>query len=362
MSIDSRIPVPQLNHAWVQVDLGAIVRNAIALRARGGRPLLPMIKADAYGLGAVRVAGALESVSPWGYGVAVLAEADQLRDAGISRPIVVFTPLRAVDRDDYATRRLRPVICNAEALKAWIPTGLPFHLEIDTGMSRTGFRWDEVADIAPLLVGVPKGQWEGIFTHLHSPEEHPETIDLQRTRLEGVLEGLGERPELVHVANSIEILGGDLPSGETLVRPGIYLYGGRAGTLCGEIVAKLCAPIVAERRLSAGDTVGYGAEWVAKRETWIGTVAVGYADGVPRSLGNRGRMEVGGRVVPIVGRVAMDFIMVDLGDRPDGIGTIATVWGGLVSLDEQAESAGTIGYELLTMIGGRVPRHYLEFT
>ena len=143
-----------------------------------------------------------------------------------------------------------------------------------------------------------------------------------------------------------------------LVRPGIQLYGGRVPGVEGEPVARLQARVVSVRRVRPGDTVSYGATWRAERATTIATLAIGYADGVHRSLSGVGRVELRDAVCPIAGRVTMDLTMVDAGDLPVTVGDVATLFGGLVTLEEQAALAGTIPYELLTALGPRLPRLY----
>jgi alanine racemase len=170
------------------------------------------------------------------------------------------------------------------------------------------------------------------------------------------LASLRARPALVHAANSAAALGSRAYAGD-LVRPGIFLYGGSAGGRAPLPVVRLRARVVANRTVQAGETVSYGGEWTAPRQTHVATLGIGYADGVFRSLGNRGRVELEGRSVPIIGRVTMDFVMVAVEERCE-VGQIATLFGGLVSLDEQAGYAGTIAYELLTALGPRVARRY----
>lgn len=363
MSIEHPISTSPLPHAWVDLDLGALVRNARLVQSRAGRPLLPMLKADAYGLGAIAVAQALESVDPWGYGLAIPAEGVTLRAAGITRPLLVFSAFDPRERDLCLAHDLRPVIGDIASLEAWLPTGRPFHLEIDTGLSRCGIRWNDtqaLAHCASLMAET--AAWEGICTHFHSPDTDPHSVSLQRQRLATVLEALGRRPPLVHLASSADAVRALPDRDEDLVRPGIFLYGGSVAEFTGEPVAAFRAPIVSIRTLSAGDTVSYDATWTATRPTRLGTIAAGYADGVPRALGNGGEVEVGGTLAPIVGTVAMDFTMVDLTDVAAHRGDIVTVWGGHggVSLDAQARAAGTISYELLTRIGPRVVRRPVE--
>jgi alanine racemase len=181
-------------------------------------------------------------------------------------------------------------------------------------------------------------------------------METQDRRFLAAATALGPRPPLVHVANSAAALRGPRFAAD-LVRPGIYLYGGRAGAERPQPAAALRAVTVAVRRIAPGASVSYGATWHAPSATRLATLAIGYADGVPRSLSNRGEVELGGRRVPIRGRVTMDMILVEASDAVQ-VGDVATIFGGRVTLDEQAELAGTISYELLTSLGNRVRRRY----
>ena len=346
-------PTPQ--RAWVDVDLTALVRNARTIASRSRARLLPMVKANGYGLGAVAVSRALESVDPWGFGVATVAEGIQLRSGGITRPIIVFSPVVPAGLDECVAHDLRPALGDAASLAAWIPNGKPFHLEIDTGMARAGVRWTDgstLADAARLLASAVG--WEGVFTHFHSPDSDPLATQAQWDRFELVLSALPSRPPLVHAANSAAALVGTRYAGD-MVRPGIFLYGGAAGGMAPEPVARLCARVIATRQLQAGDSVSYGATWLATGPATVATLGIGYADGVPRSLSNHGAVEVNGRRCPILGRVTMDMTMVETAAP---VGEVATVFGGLVTLDQQAIAAGTISYELLTSLSPRVERRH----
>ncbi|MGH7630859.1 MAG: alanine racemase [Gemmatimonadales bacterium] len=345
--------------AWVDVDLAAVAANAAVLARISGGRLLPMVKANGYGLGAVPVVRALEPLDPWGYGVATIEEAAELRGAGIGRPIVLFTPLLADWIDRCFEHDVRPSIGDLESLRAWIARGeRPFHLEIDTGMARSGFRPDDpaLAEAAELLRSAPG--WEGAFTHFHSPESDAAATETQWSCFQAVLARLPRRPALVHVANSAAAVGGRRYTAD-LVRPGIFLYGGGSSGVAPRPAAALRARVVALRRLAPGDTVSYGGTWRGERPVTIATVAVGYADGFPRAAGRPRTLELGGRVVDVAGRVAMDMTMVVVEDgQAVSCGDIATIFGGLVSLDEQARAAGTTAYELLTSLSPRVPRRY----
>lgn len=312
-----------------------------------------MVKADGYGLGAVPVAKALLSLGPWGFGVATVPEGVELRAAGINRPIIVFTPARTAMEAAYRAHDLRAVLDDPAVAARWT---LPFHLEIDTGMARVGVRWDECERLA----AVTSPHLEGAFTHFHSADADHASVREQWTRFQQALACLGRRPALVHAANSAGIwrLGERLD----LVRPGVFLYGGRAGDHAPlpYAVAAVRARVVSTRRVRAGDTVSYGAEWRAARDTSVATVGIGYADGIPRSVLGRGQVLLGRRRCPVVGRVTMDFLMVEAeGAAPGDIATLVGSDGdATITLDEFAGWAGTISYEILTGLGSRLPREY----
>jgi alanine racemase len=353
--------------SWVDVNLAALLRNARKVAAVSRSRLLPMVKANGYGLGAAQVVQALESVDPWGYGVASIEEASALRALGIVRPLLVTTPLVPEWIDQYLELDLRPAIGDAGALEAWAArSNRPFHVEIDSGMSRGGVRWDDrpmLDRVRNALVHAPG--WEGAFTHFVSAECDAQLTKVQWDRFQQTLASLPRLPQLIHAANSAAALVGSSYAGD-LVRPGIFLYGGAAGPLAPEPVVALRGRVVALRTIQAGDTVGYNAVWRADRPTRIATVAVGYADGFPRSAAGEKelhdrRIEIGGRRVPVVGRVTMDMCMSAVEETVQ-LGDIATIFGGLISVDEQAANAGTVSYELLTRLGPRVPRRYHGLT
>lgn len=361
---------PSDARAWLEVDLDRLVANAHTVAATAGVPLLPMIKANGYGLGAVAVAKALEASDPWGYGVATWPEAEELRKAGITRPIVVFTPWGTGTGDlGLGTEGVRPVIGDVDSLAAWLSNPPvrspqspvpPFHLEIDTGMSRAGIRWNDHTSLqrAAELVAKADG-WEGVFTHFHSSESDLAATEEQWDRFVDALCWFPRRPRFVHAANSAGALRGKVFAGD-LVRPGIYLYGGGVGewSVAPGSVAALKARVVGMRKLEAGESVSYNATWQAEGPVEIATLGCGYADGILRSGSNRLRVEIGGAVVPVVGRVTMDMTMVAVPAGTVQLGEIATIFGGKVSLAEHAAALGTNVYEALTAIGPRVPRIY----
>ncbi|MGB7211538.1 MAG: alanine racemase [Gemmatimonadales bacterium] len=347
---------------WVDVDRSALIANARTLATAAGVPLLPMIKADAYGLGAIAVARALEPVDPWGFGVASLDEAAALRTAGITRPMIVFTPLAPDQVARHRSLELRPLIGDIPALDAWLQAGSgPFHLGVDTGMGRVGFHWCEDALVSAVADRLHKAPgWEGIATHFHSADVDVEATALQWDRFQGFLRALPRRPNMIHAANSAGTLRGHAYAGD-LVRPGIFIYGGSVGgwAPAPRPVAAVRCRVVAVRELRAGESVSYGATWRAPGTTTIATLAVGYGDGLLRSGAGRARVELNGVVVPVVGRITMDLTMVAVAPGGARLGDVATIFGGMVTLGEHAEALGTISYEVLTAMSPRVVRRYV---
>jgi alanine racemase len=347
---------------WIEVRLSALVANARTVAARNpGARLLPMVKADAYGLGAVPVARALEALDPWGFGVATAAEGVELRQAGIRRPILVIAPTMEA-LEVVAAHRLTPALGSTALIDRWLhlAPSLPFHVEVDTGMARAGFDWREFGSAAARFADEPA--FEGAFTHFHSADEAPASVREQRERFASALAALPRRPAVVHAANSAGALLAPA-AGEDLVRPGIFLYGGAAAGYQPEPVVAWRARVIETRWRDAGWTVSYGATWRPAGRTCLATVAAGYADGVRRSLSSRGAALLGGRRLPIAGRVTMDMTVLDAGDTEPPGGAVATLLGtdgeASLTLDEVAAAAGTISYEILTGLSGRVARVYV---
>jgi alanine racemase len=349
--------------AWIDVDLGALLRNARSVAEVSRRPLIAMVKADAYGLGAIPVARALETVDPLAFGVAAMAEGSELRQAGIERPVIVFTPTLPADLREMARLDLVPTLSDADGIEAWRALGGgPWHLAIDTGMNRAGARWDEVESLADALRALPP---EGVFTHFHSAELDNGSQEEQEARFRVALSRLPRRPRIVHAENSAGLLRRS-PSEWDAVRPGVFLYGVGGGTgarIRPEQVASLHVRVVEVRTVKAGETVSYDATWRAARESRIATLACGYADGFRRDLGNRGTALLRGREVPVIGIVTMDMTMVDVTDVPCAPGDVATLLGTdgskTMTAEQVAAKANLSPYELLTGLRQRLPRHYI---
>ncbi|HEX6059090.1 MAG TPA: alanine racemase [Gemmatimonadaceae bacterium] len=352
------------SRAWVEVDLGALQRNGQAIAARAGVPLLPMVKADGYGLGAAAAVRALEPLAPWGYGVATIEEGRALRDAGVERPIVVFTPLLA---DDHAAARvasLVPALGDRESIERWqADGGGAWHLAIDTGMTRSGVRWSDVGALDALLRAHPP---EGAFTHFHSAERNDGSMAAQEGRFRTALASLPARPRLVHAENSAAVAR-RAPSPWDLVRPGVFLYGvgsGPGAAIAPDPVAHVRARVVAVHDIADGETVSYEAAYRAVGPRRIATLAIGYADGYRRALSNRGSALLGGRRVPVAGVVTMDMTMLDVTGVMCAPGDVATLVGrdaaDELPIEEVARTGDLSPYELLTGLRQRLTRVYRE--
>jgi alanine racemase len=323
-----------------------------------------MVKADAYGLGAVAIANALESLEPWGYGVATLDEAAELRDSGIRRRILVFTPL--LPSDFEAARRLEvvPTLGAPDSIELWARNiRARWHLAIDTGMNRAGIGWHQVAAVRDLAAAHPP---EGAYTHFHSADRNDGSMQLQQDRFNAAVAALPARPRYLHAENSPAVER-QSPSPWDLVRPGVFLYGvgGSAGAaIAPELVASVRARIVEVREVPNGESVSYAATWRATGARRVATVAAGYADGIRRLFGNRGAALVHGRRVPIAGIVTMDMTMLDVTGVDCVPGDVATFagrdGGATIDLNDFDRELGLSPYEFLTGLGQRASRVYVE--
>ena len=352
-----------MTRAWVEVDLGALCRNGAALAARAGVPLVPMVKADGYGIGGLRTALALDSLNPWGFGVATVTEGDELRRGGITRPIIVFTPILRTEIDALRRADLTPALGDPAVIESWVRTGRPWQLQVDTGMSRAGMPWHQVGEHRGLF---ERAAPQGVFTHFHSAELDDGSRDVQERRFAEVLAALPQRPSMVHCENGPAVERRS-PSPWTVVRPGIFLYGVpgfEGGAIRPEPVASLRARIVELRTVADGETVSYDATWKAEGPRRIATVPVGYADGYRRGLSNRGSALVGGVRVPVAGRVTMDMTMFDVTGTDAALGDLVTLLGedagDVITVGELARASDISPYEILTGLRLRLPRRYRD--
>jgi alanine racemase len=362
--------------AWVDVDLAALRANFLTVReASRGAGVIAMVKADAYGLGALRVVGALEPLGCEAYGVATVAEGEALRAAGVIRPIVVFTPLAPSAVAAAAAARLTATISDIAGLERWAAAArvhgpLAFHVEVDTGMGRAGFDWRETGEWGAAVRAMSGAQltWAGVYTHFHSadaPDATPAAVQWQRFQDALAQLSVSREDLLVHACNSAAALRWPEYAADA-VRPGIFLYGGHpapavAGMPVPRPVASLRARIVHLKDAPPGSTVGYGTLYSARGwERWA-TIALGYGDGLRRILTGRAHALVRGVRVSLIGRTSMDMIVVDISSVPDvEVGDIATLIGRdgteEILVDDVAAQAETIGYEILTGLSARLPR------
>lgn len=367
--------------AWLDVDLGAVRHNATVLRARAGVPLLAMVKANGYGVGAVAVTRALgvpfddqaeHPDAPWAVGIASLDEAESLRESGCLGRIVCLQPLLTPELPRAHALSVRPSLHRAVDIAAWRALGAfageseavaPWHLSIDTGMARAGIRWDHAHTLAEAVQEAPP---EGVFTHFHSADESVasrEEQDARFTEALTVLASVLPAQVLRHSDNSGGIASRTHGSPGHLARPGVALYAGLFAQELGlRQVAHLRARVIDLRDVREGETVSYGATWTAPATRRVATLACGYADGYRRHLSNAGVVLIGGVRCPVLGRVTMDMIMVDVSAAPCALGMVATLIGSdgqdALPMDMVAGLAGVSPYELLTGLAQRVPAVY----
>ncbi len=356
------MPAETPRSATLSVDLDALARNFRTLRASAEpAECAAVVKANAYGLGVERVVRRLEREGCRKFFVATLAEARELRSIASAAEIYVFEGAVEGAVAALAELDVRPVLNTFEQVERWRGRG-PAALHLDTGMNRLGLELADVATLAKrrqLTAGIAL-----VMTHLACADEpeHPQNRE-QLERFERLRGQLPAAP--TSIGNSAgTLLGG--PYRGDVVRPGIALYGGnpfsdRPNPM--EAVVTLTAPILQLRELDEPQPVGYGATYLASPPARLAVVGLGYADGYPRNLGNRGTAAVHGRRVPVVGRVSMDLVCVDVGALPRDavrVGDLVELIGPTVGLDEVAAEAGTISYEILTGLGSRLTREYAE--
>lgn len=363
---------------WADIDLDALAHNLAHIRSRTGPgvALMLVVKADAYGHGAVAIAHRAVRAGVDALGVGTSAEALELRETGLMAPILVLgtvvdeevAPLlrHGVQIGLHSFDRLK--MLQSTALR--IGTRARVHLNIDTGMGRLGVMPSKALELLERIHAASQVELGGVMTHLTAIEGMPsEATESQLQCFEKVLQGARERhlpTGLVHVANSAHIFTGQRPIYD-MVRAGISAYGILPGHLSRrteqEAVLALRSQIVFIKDFPAGASVGYGSTWRATRPTRLATLPLGYNDGVPWRVSNCGEVLLRGRRAPIVGRVSMDYTTVDATDIPGAtVGDTATLIG--VDADQEiraedvAKWAGSIPYEITCSLGDRVRRIY----
>lgn len=376
----SRYP-DSIRPVWAEIDLNAVRHNLAEIRRLVGPQveIMAVVKAEAYGHGAVKIAQTALRSGANRLGVALPEEGIALRKAGINAPILVFSPLQTDQAETMVRYDLTSTICMLEPAvalsRAAIAAGkeVPFHVKLDTGMNRIGIPAHEGIVFIKKIQSLPGIIFEGIFSHLATADERDkEYARYQMKTFNKAIADLkneGLLPPKVHLANSAGII--DLPLAYyNLVRPGIILYGMypspevETDRIRLQPVFSLKTKVVFKKRVPQGSAVSYGRKYITPRETTIVTLPIGYADGWSRRLSGKAEVLISGKRFPIVGAICMDLCMVDVGDEPVEIGQEVVLIGSQgaerVTAEEIGSHLGTINYEVTCMINDRVPRRYLN--
>jgi len=365
--------------AWVEVNLDGLSHNVRLLRQHlpMSTELMVVVKANGYGHGAVPVAkAALRNGASW-LGVAIVEEGMTLRQAGITEPVLILGQPPKWQAPLVVENDLRVAVCTWEGAKALSAaaklrdTTARVHVKLDTGMGRLGVLPETAVGFIKGILTLPNLELEGIFSHFATADAMDETYALRQfeafVQVTTDLQQVGIEIPIRHIANTAAAL--RLPQTcLSMVRSGIAAYGlSPMPSLQGlpELMPtlELKAAVSFVHRVPAGSGISYGADYVTHRDTNIVTLPVGYADGYSRLLSGKGEVLLKGKRYPVVGKICMDQCMVDVGDDSISIGDEAVLLGRqgdeFISADELAEKMGTINYEIICMIGGRVPRVYV---
>ncbi|HKY30220.1 MAG TPA: alanine racemase [Pyrinomonadaceae bacterium] len=377
---------------WAEVDLGALSENyqEIKRRVGPGVKVMPVVKANAYGHGAIACAKRLRDEGAEWFGVALPEEGIELRIAGVNESILCLAGFWEGQAALCLQHKLVPTVYRLETISALDQAArdagviADVHLKIDTGMGRLGVRFDEAGEFLEALGKFRNIRVDGLMTHFAAADDpscEPLTEN-QIARFENVVafvRSRGHRPTNLHCANSAGIFSHPESLGN-MVRPGGALYGMWRDVLPPSDEGKALRPVMSLRSrimllkwVPAGETIGYGCTYEASRKTLVATVPVGYEDGYRRGLSNRGRVIVRGSFAPVVGRISMDLTIVDVTSVPGvRLGDVVTLFGvesrsaeaGVgarlaIPVEDVAKTAGVFSYEMTCGIGPRVPRVYV---
>src|SRR5271156_3863297 len=374
---------------WAEISLTAILHNLRAIRKQVGaqRKILAVVKSNAYGLGAVPVAKALQKAGTEWFGVTCANEGVELREAGIRKRILILTGFWPGEEKRLIQNNLTPTVTQVDDLghlersakAAGEKSRVRFHLKINTGMNRLGIGADEVDSFARKLAECKHIELEGTFTHFASAEDFTaqQTNEQEKVFLACLarLRALGISPGIVHMANSGAICARP-GTWADMVRPGAILYvyyqsfapPQKKQEVMGQVPLEPCltlrARIISLRDVPAGEGVGYAARFVTKRPSKIAVINAGYADGVVRARTNRGHALLHGQCAPLVGIISMDLTMLDVADLPHAkIGDVVTIYGqdgaARIDVSDVAREIGTVTSDLLCALGRRVPKFYV---
>jgi len=360
-----------------QIDLDALAFNFRQLQKRVPKrvKILAVVKADAYGHGALPISHKLERLGVEYLGVAIAEEGVELRKGGVKAPILVLGGIYGGDIEKILRFNLTPVVFHKETLKSIskvaqrIKRKVRIHLKVDTGMGRLGVPLPLWPNFLREITHLQKVEVEGILSHFSMMNEDDFTKHQWDQFLGAVkcAEELGIRCKYLHMASSAMLTTSSHYSG-SLVRPGIMLYGAYPSPVLKSLihlkpVMTLKTRIHFLKSVPSGFRISYGGTFVTRRESLIATLPIGYADGYSRTLSNRGEVLVHGKRVPVVGKVCMDFIMVDVTDIPkvslgDEVVLIGSQGKEMITAEEIAGRINTISYEVFCSIGKRIPRIY----
>ncbi len=372
------------SRVYAQIDLDAILHNMEQMQKTISRntKIMGVIKTDGYGHGAVPIGRELEKLDvTWGYATATVEEAQILRENGLKKPILVLGASFSESYGLLAEKEIRATVFSlrqAQALEQYAKEAerkIIVHVKIDTGLSRLGFQvTEEAADEIAQISVMPHIVIEGMFTHFAKADARDKAMaNAQIHKFSQMREMLGERGvevPILHCSNSAAII--DMPAANmSVVRAGISLYGMwpsdevQKNNLDLQPVLSLKSQIVFVKELEAGRTISYGATYETTRRERIATIPIGYGDGYPRSLSNKGYVLIHGKRAPICGRICMDQFMVNVSHIPEAKEGDTVVLVGrdgqeVISMEEMGELSGRFNYEFACDLGKRIPRVYVK--
>ena len=367
----------RFDNTYVNIDLDAITANFRAIREKVGVPVMAVVKADAYGHGAIQVARQLQQECAF-FGVSSMLEAMELRQAGLENPILVLGHTRVAAFPEAVAENIRPTIYRYEDALALSQEAVkqnktaPCHIAVDTGMSRLGFQaTEEAADICKRIAELPNLEIEGLFSHFATAD----CADLSKAKAQAalfdrfyeMLQSRGVTVKLRHLDNSAGLM--NFNCHYEMVRSGIVTYGMYPSSEVDPQDLPLIPALSWHSRvthvklLPAGREISYGGTYVTDRPTMVATVPVGYADGYRRSLSGKFYVLIRGKRAPILGRVCMDQMMVDVTDIPgvqlnDRVVLVGTDADETITMEQIAQAADSFNYEMVCGISRRVPRFY----
>jgi len=359
------------NQTFVEISIPNILHNIRELKKLLDKNVkfMAVVKADAYGHGAVPVSKAIEGSVDY-LAVATLAEALELKRAAIKAPILLLSEVNPLSAGDVVKNGFIQTVYTLELARSLSAAArrsgktARVHLKVDTGMGRIGAHFSEAKDLFNKISKLPNVKIEGIFTHFAGAEEMEEFTSRQLKRFKSFISKIDSLGYILHAANSAAVLY-HKESHLDMVRVGLSMYGlyppggKKVGTKLKPAL-RFITHVVYLKRVQAGTPLSYGSTYVAKKATKIATLPVGYADGLPRALSNKGEVLIGGKRYPIVGRVCMDLTLVDVGNSNvkagDEVALIGNQGKETISADDVAKLADTISYEIICGIGKRVPK------